>query len=150
MYEKVAIITEIWHIAKCYFTRMNNALYLITVSKMNKKYHILFWDLTTLKIYEKITQITQIGYRGKFYFTCISSLWYLIMLPNMKKIHPAIIEECVRMFRRTDETFSYIPRFRLGGVGNNRIKPVHVLSNIKDDSLKFFTLEHYFCIPLIL
>ena len=45
----------------------------------------------------KLAIITQIWDRAKFYFTCISGPWYLIMVPNMKKIHPAIMEECVRM-----------------------------------------------------
>ena len=41
---------------------------------------------------------------AKFYFTCISSPGYLIKLYSMKKIHPAIVEECVRMDIWTQET----------------------------------------------
>ena len=77
-----------------------------------------------VKIYEKITIIIQICHRDKFYFTCISGPWYLIMGTSMKKIHPTIIEECTRTDGLTDGltdwTLSYIPRFCLGGAGNNK------------------------------
>ena len=60
MYEKVAIITQIWQKAKCYFTSMSNALYLIAVTHIFFN-HIL-WDNTTLKFYrEKMAIITQFG-----------------------------------------------------------------------------------------
>ena len=36
MYEIVTIITQVWHRAKCCFTSMSNAWYLITVPNMNK------------------------------------------------------------------------------------------------------------------
>ena len=54
---------------------------------------------------------------------CISSPLYLITVPNINKIHPAIIEECVRTGRQTngwmDWMVSNIPRFCLGGAVNN-------------------------------
>ena len=81
----------------------------------------------THKIYEKIA-ITQIWHRAKFYLTCISGPWYLIMVPNMNKIHPAIMEECVRTDWQMDWTLSYIPWFHLGGVGNNKALHYECLS----------------------
>ena len=35
-YEKVSLIIQMWHRAKCYFTSMINTWYLITVHNMNK------------------------------------------------------------------------------------------------------------------
>ena len=83
MYEKVPIITQIWLRAKCYFTSMSNAWYLISVPNMNK-IATFFSEISQqiLKIYEKIAIITQIQQP---------------MVPNMKKIHPVIMEECTRM-----------------------------------------------------
>ena len=34
--KNIAIITQIWHRAKCYFTYIRNTWYLITVPHMNK------------------------------------------------------------------------------------------------------------------
>ena len=72
MYEQVAIITEIWHRARCYFTSMSNRwyMYLITVPNLNK-ITTFFSDISqqTLKIYEKMAIITQSCHRAKFYFT---------------------------------------------------------------------------------
>ena len=39
MYDKLATTTQIWEIAKCYFTNMSNAAYLITVPGMTKLPH---------------------------------------------------------------------------------------------------------------
>ena len=50
MYEKVAIITKIWHRAKYYFTSMSD-----DCTKYKQNYHI---SQQTLKIYEKIAIIT--------------------------------------------------------------------------------------------
>ena len=36
MYDKVAIITQIWHRAKSYLASMSNTWYLITVSNINR------------------------------------------------------------------------------------------------------------------
>ena len=53
MYEKVAI-TQLLHRAKCYFTSMSNAWYMITIPNMNKII-TLFSAISqqTLKISEK-------------------------------------------------------------------------------------------------
>ena len=61
MYEKVAIITQIWHRAKCNFTDISNAWDQITVPNMNK-ITTLISEISqqTLKISEKILIITQI------------------------------------------------------------------------------------------
>ena len=92
-------ITHIWHRVKCYFTNMRNAWYLITVPNMNN-ITTFFSDISqqtlNIKFYEKIAIITQIWHRAKFYFTSIHGSWYMIMVPNMKKIHLAIMEECMR------------------------------------------------------
>ena len=94
MYEKVAIITQIWDRTKCYFTSMSNPLYLITVPNMNKNRHILLWASTTNT--QTLWKNTQIWHRVKFYFMWMSNTWYLIIVPDMKKIHPAIMKECTR------------------------------------------------------
>ena len=101
MYEKVALITQIWHRAKCYITSMSITWYLISVQNM-KTITTFFSEISwgTLNIYEKMVLITQIWHRVKFYFTCISGPWYLIMVPNMKKIHPVITKECTRSDRQ--------------------------------------------------
>ena len=60
MYEKVAIITKIWHRYRCYFTSMsNNTWYLIAVPNMNK-ITTFFSELSqqTFKLYENIAIIT--------------------------------------------------------------------------------------------
>ena len=58
MYEKVAIITKMWHGAKCYLTSMGNT---IPDNCINYEYHhILLGDIITMKISEKIATITQI------------------------------------------------------------------------------------------
>ena len=90
MYEKVAIITQIWHSAKYNFTSISNTWYLITVPNMNK-ITTFFSDKSQqkLKTYEKVAIITRICHRAKFYVMCTSIPWYLIMVPNMKKIHLA-------------------------------------------------------------
>ena len=66
MYEKVAIITQMWHLAKCYFASLSISWYLITVPKMNK-IATFFSKISeqTLKIYEKIAIIIQIWHRTK-------------------------------------------------------------------------------------
>ena len=107
----IAIITQTWHRTKYYFTSMSNRITTFFSEISQQK----------LKIYEKIAIITQSWHRAKFNFTCISGPWYLIMVPNMLKIKPAIMEECARTARQTDWTMVYIPRFHLGGVGNNNI-----------------------------
>ena len=77
MYEKVTIITQIWHRAKCYFPGMSNTWYLVTLPNIITI--ITFFSeisqqtLQTLKIYKKIDTTTQIWHWTKFYFTCISS-----------------------------------------------------------------------------
>ena len=95
MFEKVTIITQIWHRAKFYFTSMSNAPCLnqwyIPNMTNNLRYHNQH-----SKYIEQIAIMTQIWHRAKFYFTCISSPWCMITVPNMKKIHPGIMEECVR------------------------------------------------------
>ena len=61
---------------------------------------------------------------------CISSPWYLIMVPNLKKVHPSIMDECVRINRwmdrqadrQTDWAHSCIPWFPNNcGAVNNKI-----------------------------
>ena len=85
----MAIITPIWHRAKCYLTSMNNAWYLITVPNMNK--------ITTFisKISQPLNNLWKNCHNysngAKLYFTCMRSTWYLILVPN---IHQAIMEEC--------------------------------------------------------
>ena len=87
MYEKVAIITQILHRDKCYFTNMSSVPYLITVPNIT--------NITTFvseisqqihKMYEKVVIITEIWHRGKCYFTSMSNAGYLITVPNMNKI----------------------------------------------------------------
>ena len=155
MYEKVALTTHIWHRAKCYFTIMSNAWYLISVPNMNK-ISTCFSEISqqTLKMYEEIAKITQICHRAKFYFTYMSSPWYLIMVPNnMKKIHPIIMEECFEdgwtdwltggwTDRLMHWTLSYFPQVSLGRVENNNclLKPVQLLIKmILDESLSSAT-----------
>ena len=46
MYEKVAIITQIWNKVKCYFTNMSNAWFLVT-TKYEQNHPILLCDITT-------------------------------------------------------------------------------------------------------
>ena len=71
MYDKVAIITQNQHRAKCYFTRMSN-MYLIIVPNINKiTTYISDISQQTLKIYVKTAIITQIRHRAKFYLTYI-------------------------------------------------------------------------------
>ena len=109
MYEKVAIITQIWHSAKYNFTSISNTWYLITVPNMNK-ITTFFSKISQqmLKIYEKRPKLLTFG-RAKLYFKCISR--YLIMVPNIKTIHPAIMEECAMLDRWTDRqgAFLYSP-----------------------------------------
>ena len=102
MYEKVAIITDIWQ-SLMLFTRMNNACYLITVSNINK-ITTFFYDISqqTLNIYETIAIITEMWHRAKFYFTCISGPLNQIMVPNIKKIYPVTVQECTIMDRWTE------------------------------------------------
>ena len=61
VYEKVTIITQIWHKAKCYSTSMSNAWYLIHVPDMNK---ITFFaeisHQTLKKLMKKVFIIIQI------------------------------------------------------------------------------------------
>ena len=84
---------------------MSNAwyMYLITEPNMNK-FTTFFSEISQqiLKMYEQIAIITKHWHRAKFYFTHISSPWYLIIELNMKKIHPAIMKECVRTARHMD------------------------------------------------
>ena len=51
MFEKQAIIIQIWHKAKCYFTGMSNTWYMITVPNLNK--------ITTVNMAMDITTNTQ-------------------------------------------------------------------------------------------
>ena len=73
-------------------------------TRYDKNHHILLWDITTPKMYEKNATISQIWHTAKIYFTCNSSPWYLIIVPNIKEIHPAIMEECLRMDRQDGRT----------------------------------------------
>ena len=70
MYEKLTIITQIWHRAKCYYLQVQATWYLIPVPYMNK-ITTFFSEISqqTLNIYEKMAKITQIGHKAKFYFT---------------------------------------------------------------------------------
>ena len=124
----IAIITQIWHGAKCHFACNSNTWYLITVPDMNKII-TFFSEISqqTLKICEKIAIITQMWHRAKFYFMCISSPCHLIMVPNIKKIHRhhgGICKEGLTDGRRDRQTdwwtgsVSDIPRFWYCGVGN--------------------------------
>ena len=90
---------------------MSNAWYLITVPNMNKITTFFSEISQVLKSYEKIAIITQIWHRAKFYFTCINGPWYLIMVRNMKKIHLAIMGECMRTDRRLDWWTGPVPIF---------------------------------------
>ena len=60
MYEKVSIITQIWHRPKCYFTSMSNAWYLITVPHTNKITTFVPKISQQTLTYEKLAIITQI------------------------------------------------------------------------------------------
>ena len=149
MYEKFAIITQIWQRATCYFTSMSNTSYLITTyqiwkksphSSLSNNHSKCMKKQQSLEIYEEIAIISQIWHRAKIYFMYISSPWYLIMVPNMMEIHPSIHPSIPYggMFEdgRTDWTLSYIPQFRLGRVGNSN----------RDDSFQFADWIQYFCV----
>ena len=49
--KKWTLITQLWQRAKCYFTSLSNASYLITVTNMKKK-HVLLWHITTFNVIE--------------------------------------------------------------------------------------------------
>ena len=69
MYEKVVIIAQIWHRAKCYFTSMNNTWYLITVQNMATITMFLSEiSQQTFKMYDQMVIITQIWHEAKFYY----------------------------------------------------------------------------------
>ena len=80
--KKVAIITQIWHRAKYYFTSMSNEWYLITVTNMT----------TITKFFSELSQqILQIyGHNysnlawSQILFMYISRPWCLIIVPTMK------------------------------------------------------------------
>ena len=83
MYEKVAIITQIRHRAKYYFTCViNTVMESDYCTKYEQNHYIL------LLMYEQIAIITQI--------------WPKTLVINMTKIHPATTEECARIDRGTD------------------------------------------------
>ena len=110
--KNIAIIIQIWHRAKCYFTCMRNSWYLITAPNMNKITTFIS-AIQTLKIYEKIAILAQVWHRAKFCFIRISGPWYLIW---RKSIQPSWRN--VRGW--TDWTLFYIPWFCLGRLRNNK------------------------------
>ena len=69
---KVIIITQIRHRAKCYFTSVTNVWYIAFVPNMNK-ITTFFCDTLqqALKLYEKMSIINQIWYRVKSYLQCM-------------------------------------------------------------------------------
>ena len=80
-------------------------MYLIITLNMKIIHQAIMEEcVRTNKLYDKIAIITQIQQRTKFYLMCTSNPWYLIMILiiNMKKIHPSVIEECLRMVRLMD------------------------------------------------
>ena len=104
MYEKVAIILQIWH-RQMIFYKHKQCMVLDTCTKYEENHHILFLDITTQNVWKNCRNYSNLA--DIFYFRCISGLWYVIMAPNMKKIHPAIMEE----YESTDWPHSYIPQF---------------------------------------
>ena len=84
--KNIAIITQIWHRAQCYFTYISNTWYLITVPNMNK-INPFFSEISQQihKMYEKLATITQNWQRAKCYFTFMSNTLFLIIVPDMKK-----------------------------------------------------------------
>ena len=100
----IAIITQICHRSKWYFTCTSNTLYLITVPNMNK-INSCFSEISHQihKMYEKVTIITQIWHRAR-YCISMSNAWYLIIVTKMNNI-----TTFGRTDRQTDWTLSYIP-----------------------------------------
>ena len=75
---------------------------------------------------------------------CISSPWYLIMVPDMKKIHPDIMEECLRTERqvsrhterKTDWRTRPIPIFPDCAIADQGIISTHKWEQIVASGLK--------------
>ena len=79
--KQIVIITNVWHRAQCYFTRISKTWYLNTIPNMNKINPFFSVISSQTHNYCNLTQ-SQI---------LIYSPWSLIMVPNMKKIQPAIM-----------------------------------------------------------
>ena len=110
MYEKMVIITQIWHRAKLYFRSLSNLWYLVTVPNMNK-IATFFSEISqqTHKIYEKVAIITKIWHRAKRYFTstCMSNAPYLVTLPNRNKITTFLSEISQQTLKMYETTHIY-------------------------------------------
>ena len=114
----IAIITQIWHGAKCILyasvTHGTWLLYQIWTKSTHSS-----WDITTntQNLWKNRHDYSNLA-QSQYYFTCNSSPWCLIMVPNMKKIHAGIMEECVRMDGWMDGQafflYSPIPRLQSG------------------------------------
>ena len=88
-------MTQIWYKAKCYFTSMINASYLITVPNMNKNHHVLLWYISqqTLKMYWQNCHNYSNLAQSQILFYIQQRPMYLIMISNIKKIQPVIMED---------------------------------------------------------
>ena len=81
-------------------------------TKHEQHHHIRLWDITTntQNLWKSCHNYSNVN-RAKFYFMCTSSQWYPMMVQNMKEIHPAIMDECVRIDRWIDRWIGPIPVF---------------------------------------
>ena len=120
MYEKVAIIIQIWHKAKSYFTSMSNTWYPITTN-MNKITTFFFTISQNSKFRKKLAYLLKFGTETNSILHALVARdtwwWYSIW---RKSIQPSWRNAQGQTSRQqtdgqTDWTLSYISRFCLGG-----------------------------------
>ena len=120
MYEKVAIITQIWHWAKCYLQpwAMHHTWLLYQIWTKSPHSSLRYYNKHSKNVWKNCHNYSN-WYRAKFYFICISGLWYQIW---RKSIQPS----WRNVQRQTNRLTGPIPIFPYStievtaGIGNNK------------------------------
>ena len=126
MFEKVAILTLIWHRVKCYFTSMSNALAPDNCTKYEQNHHILLQDITTntqnvwknSHNYSNLTQSQIVFYVHQRPMVPDHGTQYQ---KNSSSHHEGMREDVSTDGRTESWTLSYMPLFHLGAAGNTNL-----------------------------
>ena len=82
----IVIITQIWHVVKCYSTCIRNTWYLITTPNINNM-NLFFWEISQ-QTHEKWPQLLKFGKESNTILQtwALNGTWYVITVQNMNKI----------------------------------------------------------------
>ena len=130
IYTNVAIINQIWHRVKWYFTSMNNTLPIYCI-KYDYNHHILFWDITiniqnlwkNCHNYLNLASLHALAGHGTW-------SWYQIWRQSIQSSWRNVQGTDRLTDRETDQARSYIPWFHYCCAGNNNIAELLICSTL--------------------